>query len=670
MERRFLTLPQPAQLEASHRTLTIRPHPPGSTRNFELAQWTAERFKEAGLQEVGSVSHDVWLPVPREVAVEIAGPVPWRAATEEPALTEDADTQLGPSDRQPAFHAYSASGAVTASVVYAGHGHPADYDWLRAQGIDVAGKIVLVRYSSPYSYRGFKALTAEQRGAAAVLMFADPEDDGSARGAPYPHGPWRPDTAIARGSIAYDFLAPGDPLTPGWASLAGAPRLSPADAPALPAIISVPIAAADATTLLEALGGPVAPSDWQGGLPIEYRAGPGPPNVDVRVRIDTAIAPVWTVTGLLRGSEQPEQLIIVGNHRDAWGHGGVDPSSGSAALVELARCFGALARQGWRPRRSILFASWDAEELALTSSTEWAEQHQRRLGDSAVAYLNVDGAASGSQFVAAASPSLRSLVAEAARAVRDPTAGIPVAAVARARLESATGEPLNQPDAFVDDRLGGGSDYTPFLNHLGIPIADLAFGGPHGVYHTRYDTHAWVSRHGDPGFRYHRALVQIWGIAALRLASADVLPLDPMATASSIAALVRDLEQSLRWRTQSRSDAAMRDLVAAVDALARAAAAFDLARAAALERNDRIALSQINRRLVQFERAFLDPAGLDGRPWYRHLIHAPAFSYQPEGLPGLQDAIRGGDERRWVAEVGRLVAALQRAAAQLRAIAT
>jgi N-acetylated-alpha-linked acidic dipeptidase len=311
-------------------------------------------------------------------------------------------------------------------VVYAGSGNPEDYDWLAARGVDIKGKIALVRYSMPYSYRGFKALTAQQRGASGIIIYSDPADDGYRRGEVYPKGPWGPPSHIQRGGIVYDFLVPGDPLTPGWASVAGAKRIPARDAVSLPAIVSVPMSYKDARVILEALGGREAPGPWRGGLPITYRIGPGPATVRIRVRNDDRVRPIWTVTGKIRGSTEPERWIVVGNHRDAWVYGGVDPSSGSASMMELARTLGAAAKDGLRPKRSIVFASWDAEEWTLTSSTEWGEQFEDELREKTIAYLNVDSSASGPNFTAAAVPSLNTFIMEAAASITDPATNVPL----------------------------------------------------------------------------------------------------------------------------------------------------------------------------------------------------------------------------------------------------
>ena len=408
-ERQFLGLPSAERLRESNRYFAGRPHLAGTSRDRELAEYVRDRFTALNLEEVAISTHEVLLPWPEETSVEMVAPRSWRASMTEDPIDGDAYTQAPPAELGLPYHAYSRSGEVTAAVVYAGSGNPEDYDRLDRMGIDVKGKIALVRYSVPYSYRGFKALTAQERGLAGILIYSDPADDGFAKGAVYPAGPWGPASHIQRGGIVYDFLVPGDPLTPGWASTPGARRIAREDARSLPAIVSAPLSWKDARVLLESIGGPLAPSEWRGAMPLTYRVGGGPLVVRMRVRADDRVRPVWTVTGIMRGVERPDQVIVVGNHRDAWIYGGADPSSGSAALMELAETLGALARDGWRPRRSILFASWDAEEFTLTSSTEWGEEHAEMLRDHAVAYINVDSAASGPRLSASAVPSLNRL---------------------------------------------------------------------------------------------------------------------------------------------------------------------------------------------------------------------------------------------------------------------
>jgi N-acetylated-alpha-linked acidic dipeptidase len=661
IEAQFLALPSQERVRDDHRFLTAEPHLAGSPRNRLLAEWQRDRWQSWGLEDVHIATHDVLLPWPEEVKVEMVAPRAWQATLREDAIEGDPSTLVDPGLT---YLAYSGSGDVTGDVVYAGSGNPENYDWLEAQGIHVKGKIGLVRYSVPYSYRGFKALTAQQRGLAGLIIYSDPAEDGYKRGKTYPDGPWGPESHIQRGGIPFDFLVPGDPLTPGWASIPGAKRIPIAEAVSVPTIITVPMSYREARVILEALGGPDAPQSWQGGLPIKYRVGAGPARVRLKVAIDTNTREIQTVVGRIRGSELPEEEVIVGNHRDAWVFGGVDPSSGSATLMDLARSLGSMLRQGVRPRRTIVFASWDAEEFTLTSSTEWGEQYAEDLRRRAVAYINVDSSASGPNFTSTAVPSLNQFVTEAARDVRVPGDRQSIAAVATERRSRETGALPNAVGGeLVNNRLGSGSDYTVFLNHLGVPVIDMAFDGPYGVYHSVYDNHQWVSRVGDPGFRYHTAMTRLWGVMALRLANADVLPFDYRPYASRLSEFAREVEA--RWR-QSRPAggdpaAAFAPLHAAIERF-RAAAASAAARSAAALSGTSTARASVNRALMDAERALLDPQGLRGRPWYRHQVYAPKFTYAPEVLPGPAEAVAAGDPARVSRECQRVADAIDRAA--------
>ncbi|HEY7475652.1 MAG TPA: M28 family metallopeptidase [Vicinamibacterales bacterium] len=650
LESRFQQSVEAERIRDFHKEYAAKPHVAGTPRDRELAEWTRDRWREYGLDDVAITEHEVLLPYPEDVTVEMTAPKPWRASMKEEPIPGDEYTQ---ADVGLPYHAYSASGDVTAPVVYAGSGNPADYDWLRSKGIDIKGKIALVRYSVPYSYRGFKALTAQRRGAAGILIYSDPADDGFKKGKVYPDGPWGPDSHIQSGGIVFDFMVPGDPLTPGWASVPGAKRISASESVALPKIMSAPLSWKDAKVILGALEGVEAPKAWQGaGL---YKVGPGPATVRLRLKMDDRVRPIWTVTGKIRGREEPESLVIAGNHRDAWMYGGVDPSSGSAAQMELARTLGALAKAGARPRRTILLASWDAEEFTLTSSTEWGEQHERELREQAIAYLNVDSAASGPNFGAAAVPALNRLIGEVASDVRDPVARIPIVAAWRGRAQKERGTlPTGGGGELVNNKLGSGSDYTVFLNFLGIPIADLSFDGPYGVYHSVYDNHNWVARIGDPGFRYHAAMVRVWGLLALRLANADVLPLDYEAYAGRIREFIDAIDRRYAAELEPARVAAER-LASAASAAARDMEAARSSGSAA----------EVNRRLIAAERAFLDPEGIPGRPWYRHQIYAPKFTYAPELLPAVAEAVQAGDPAAVARQAARLAAALDRAAAVL-----
>ena len=658
LESRFLGEPDAERVGTSHQFLTAHPHPAGSARNRELADWIADQFRAAGLKEVAIARHHLLLPEPAEISVELVSPRPWRASLHEPAVDGDPQTTAGPDLIGVAHHAYSASGTVTAQAVYAGEGEPSDYDWLARQGVDVRGRIVIVRHSGGQRYRGALVWTAQQRGAAGILMYPDRRDTAAADAG----GLAGAESRIERGSIAYDFIAPGDPLTPGVASVDGAPRIERVAAASLPAIPSVPISARDARTILQSLGGPQGGDRLRTGLLDDVRTGPGPGVVRMTVRMNERVAAIWTVTATLPGTDGTGDAVIIGNHRDAWIFGGVDPATGTAALLELARSLGALARGGWQPKRSLVFASWDAEEVALGSSTEWGEQNAAWLSERAVAYLNVDSAASGSRFVAGAVPSLMRVIAEAADAVRDPRSRTSVAAAARASRSAERGTAARGSlDEVLEDRLGGGSDYTVFLNHLGIPSADLAFDGPYSVYHTLYDTHQYVARYADPGFLYTTTLVKVLGVAALRLADADALPLDFNATVSAIGAFIREIESRAGPATPPFTE-----VQAALDELAAAARGFAAARDAALAKEDRHQLAALNRRALLLERAFIDPAGLPGRPWYRHVVHAPARDYAPVVLPGISEATAAADAGRIAHETARFSRILRRARDVLR----
>jgi len=662
-EGAFLKLPSERKVRDDHRFLTEEPHLAGSPRNRLLAEWQRERWQAWGLEDVHIVTHDVLLPWPEEVQVEMVAPRAWRARLEEDPVAGDPSTL---KDAGIPYLAFSASGDVTADVVYAGSGNPENYDWLAAQGIDVRGKIAIVRYSVPYSYRGFKALTAQQRGLAGLLIYSDPGEDGFKKGKTYPDGPWGPESHIQRGGIPFDFLVPGDPLTPGWASVPGARRIPIEEAVSIPKIISVPLSYRDARVILEALGGPETPPSWQGGLDITYRAGGGPARVRLHVAIDSKTREIQTVIGRIRGSELPDEEVIVGNHRDAWVFGGVDPSSGSATLMDLARSLGALLRHGMRPKRTIVFASWDAEEFTLTSSTEWGEQYADDLRRRAVAYINVDSSASGPNFTSTAVPSLNQFLAEAARDVHVPGQRLSIAQAAAERKTRESGALPNANGAeLVNNRLGSGSDYTVFLNFLGVPVVDMAFDGPYGVYHSIYDNHLWVSRIGDPGFRYHTGMTRLWGVMTLRLANADVLPFDYRPYAARLEEFAREVEA--RWSSARAAAPGESPFGAVHAAIARFAEAADGAAArsrAALDASAAERMS-INRALMDAERALLDPEGIPGRPWYRHQVYAPKFTYAPEILPGPAEAIAAGDDVRLAMTCQRLAAAIDRAATVL-----
>ncbi len=622
-----------------HRYLTAEPHPAGSARNNELAQWVAEQWRQQGLEDVTVHQYDVLHSSPREISLEMVKPTPYRASLREAAYDVDPDTKNPKVDG--AYLGYSASGEVTAPVVYAHSGNPEDYDYLRKHGIDVRGKIVLVRYSNPYSYRGFKALTAERLGAAAILIYSDPAEDGYTKGTVYPEGPWGPESHIQRGAITYDFLEPGDPLTPGYASVPGAKRIPAEQAISLPKIMGVPLSWHDAEPLLRKMDGPVAPESWQGGLPFKYRVGGKRVVAHLKVDMNTSVQPYYVTEARIRGSESPDQWVVLGNHRDAWVFGGVDPSSGTAAMLEMTRSLGQLLARGIRPKRTLVICSWDGEEYALTGSTEWGEQYADELKQKAVAYLNVDEATSGKNFEGDAVGSLAPMLVEVSRGLPAPS-GKTLYDEWKISRKAELNLPQAVPDAeLANTRIGSGSDHTVFLNFLGIPTVGLTFTGPYGVYHSMYDDFFWMNHFGDPGYRYHTLMAQLWGVLALRLANAEILPYDFDSYAENIRQFVVDLNLAnhvgghinLAALQQHISDfqAAGRELNLAV------------AQSISSGRLDPAAAAKVNQQLMQVERNWCNPQGIPGRPWFKHSLYAARYTYAHLELPGLTEAAEAGD---------------------------
>ena len=650
LESRLIETVRAENCRREHRIFTAKPHMAGSARNYELAQYVAEQWRKYGLEDVQLIEHPVYLPWPVRYEATLVDSREKLSLKEEP-IPEDPDSYS--NEVGIPYCAYSADVDITAPVVYVNSGNPEDYDLLQKQGVDVRGKIALARYSVPYSYRGFKALTAQKRGASALLLYSDPAEDGFKKGAVYPAGPWGPESHLQRGGIVYDFNLPGDPRTPGWASVPGGRFLPAETAVSMPTIAAAPMSYKDARKLLSMMTGPTAPQKWQGGLPLQYRLGPTSDKLHLVIENDKKVRSIWNVVGRLRGTERPDEWVVLGNHRDAWVFGGVDPSSGSATMMETARAFAELKRSGWKPRRTLIFASWDAEEFTLTGSTEWGELEADKLKAGALAYLNVDSSASGNNFTAAAVPSLANFLREVARDVPDPSGGSIYDLWAS----------RNKSDTPVTTRLGSGSDYTVFLNFLGVPMADLTFDGPYGVYHSIYDSFTWIDRVGDPGYRYHAAMSRYWAVAALRLAECDYVPLDYDAYAREVKIYLDETERAGRDRKMAI------DFQAALSAVERwqknARVVLEAARKAA-ESGDSKQAEHAHHALMKVERALLDEEGLAGRPWFKHLIYAPRPTYKAMVLPALTEAIEAGDEARARKEVDRLTRALNRAAAVLQ----
>lgn len=662
VEQQFLAVPD-AKLAGEHlKTLTAEPHIASSPEDHKTALYVAEKFRAAGL-ETEIVPYRVLMNQPKVVKFEAydgSGKLISSGPTRE--HVEGDPGQDDPRVVMP-FNGSSGSGDVTGEVVYANYGRLEDFDQLAAQHVDLHGKIVLVRYGA--NFRGVKVYIAQQRGAAGVLIYSDPQDDGYYKGDPYPMGPWRPETGVQRGSVQFLFTYPGDPETPGVASTMDLPdsaRINPEGNQ--PRIISIPISYHDAAPILEALKGAGVPQGWQGALPFRYHVGPGGVKVHLVSQQDYERRVIWDVIGKIKGSEYPDEWVVAGNHRDAWVYGAVDPNSGTAAMLESVHGIGALLKTGWRPRRTVVFCSWDAEEEGLIGSTEWVEQHAKAL-EHAVAYFNVDVAVSGPDFSAAAVPSLKGFIKDLTRAVPSP-AGPSV--YDEWRLERSEGNehrgsnaPPADEDVHVGD-LGSGSDFTPFLQHIGVPSTDIGSGGPYGVYHSTFDDFAWYVMNADPHFVYLQEMARVFGMEAVRMADADVLPYDYVAYAKAI--------QGYITAAQRRADEAgmgSLDFAGAQIAAGKFYAAAEHAHD--LQESETGKLGKLNAALRAAEAALTTDAGLPNRPWYRHTIYAPGVytGYAAVVIPGVNEAVDARDTGRAAQQLSVLTEALNRAAGVLQA---
>lgn len=641
LESKFKAMISPDREREFHRYFTSEPHPAGTPQNKKVAEYIAQKWRDQGMEDVVIRQYDVLSSLPKAISVEMVSPILYKASLREDAYDVDPDTK-NPEIRS-GWLSMSASGETTAPVVYAHSGNPEDYDVLQKAGIDVRGKIVLVRYSNPYSYRGFKALTAQQHGAAGILIYSDPAEDGYKKGKVFPEGPWGPESHIQRGAITYDFIVPGDPLTPGWASLPGAKRIPIEEARSVPKIMAVPLSWRDAKPLLENMGGPVAPRNWQGGLPIKYRLG-GKAQVHLRVEMDTRVMPYYVVESRIRGAQHPDEWIVLGNHHDAWEFGGVDPSSGTASMMEMTRAFGELLKQGARPNRTLVFCSWDGEEVGLTGSTEWGEQFENDLKLKAIAYLNVDSSASGPDFDGSAVASLAPVLLETTKTFQDPATGSSLyeawrKSTERKRHEDRETEPVTDAN-LVDVRIGSGSDHTVFLNHDGVPVVGLQFDGPYGVYHSAYDNFYWMNHSGDPGYRYHTLMSQFWGVLAMRLANSEALPYDFAEHARKLREFVSEIQN----KNGAQQNLDVQPLLSSIAEFEAEGRNLNDAVASVLNgKSDSAALNALNQQMMKVERNWLLPEGIPGRPWFKHMLYAARFTYAHLELPGLTEAVEKGD---------------------------
>ncbi len=636
-EQKMREIPDPVLLREYMQFLSSEPHALGSQKGKINAEWVRNKFKSWGL-EASIEEFQVLFPIPRERVVELIAPEKYTARLEEPAVLEDPDST--DAEQLPTFNAFSADGDITAQLVYVNYGLPEDYETLRKLGVDVKGKIVLARYGA--SWRGIKPKVAYENGVAACLIYSDPKDDGYYRGAVYPEGPYRPEHGVQRGSVVDMPLYPGDPLTPNEGAAPGVRRLAINEAPTIMKIPVMPLSWGDALPLLKNLRGSIAPEAWRGALPVTYFLGPGPAVVHFKLSSDWSLCPARNVIARIPGSVYPDEWVIHGNHQDGWVNGASDPLSGLVALLEEARAFGELLKQGWRPKRTIILAAWDGEEEGLIGSTEWAEQHAAELADKAVAYLNTDSSGRG-WYDAGGSHSLERFMHEVARDIADPMTGRSVYDAALEHEAQQAGEKAPKEVPRADRRigaLGSGSDYTVFLDHLGIASLNFGFGGMDegGIYHSIYDTMHWFTRFSDSTHAYGRALAQLDGTAVMRLADAPVLPFEFTNLAETVGSYVDDLQQL----ATTDGDVSLAPLKTAQQGLAKSAQAYEQALAkASVYEGEAVQLAQLNRLLFQAERALLSSEGLPRRPWYRHQLYAPGFytGYGVKTIPYVREAL-------------------------------
>jgi N-acetylated-alpha-linked acidic dipeptidase len=704
-ETKFRSIPDTGRQRAALQRLSARPHHLGSPYDKANAEWLRDQFASYGW-DARIDEYQVLFPTPKERLLELVSPGKFMARLDEPALKEDPTTSQK-TEQLPTYNSFSADGDVTGELVYVNYGIPADYEELERHGISVRGRIVIARYGG--SWRGIKPKVAAEHGAIGCIIYSDPRDDGYYQGETYPLGPWRPKDGVQRGSVLDLPVAPGDPLTVGIGATKDAKRIERKDAATIMKIPVLPISYSDAQPLMAALTGPVVPDAWRGALPITYHMGPGAARVHLKLVFNWNLTPAYDVVATLRGATFPDEWVVRGNHYDGWVNGAQDPLAGMVAELEEARALGELVKQGWHPRRTIVYAAWDGEEPALLGSTEWAEDHADELRRKAAFYLNTDGNGRGYLGVGG-SHTLEKFVNQVAREIEDPETRVSAwkrAQAARIRFggPAQRREARERPDLRID-ALGSGSDYSPFLQHLGIASLNVGYGGEDGggIYHSIYDTYSWYSRFGDTAFVYGRALSQTVGTMMMRMADADLLPHDFTALAETVRGYATELK-GLRDDIASRIVEGNRELEDgivsatmdprfpekapaketaapflnfapldnAAESLTKAAARYERAYEAALGagRVDQATATAVNGMLRDAERTLTSPEGLPLRPWYQHLLYAPGYytGYGVKTMPSAREAIEQKDWKAADKEIQRIGKALDDAAAHVSRIA-
>ena len=680
LEETFRAVPKPENAREYMRKITAKPHHAGSPASRAVAEYILQQYKTWGL-DASIESFEALMPYPTERLVEMVAPERYTLKLVEPAVPQDPDSE-DPSGL-PTFNAYSADGDVTGELVYVNFGTPEDYEQLAKLGVDVKGKIAIARYGR--SWRGIKPKVAFEHGAVGCIIYSDPHEDGYFPGDVYPDGPYRPELGAQRGSVMDMPIHPGDPLTPGTAAEPGLSRMDRGASPTILKIPVLPISYADALPLLRNLKGPVAPETWRGALPITYHLGGGPARVHIKLAFDWQNRPLHNVIARIPGTEFPDEWIVYGNHHDAWVNGAADPTSGQVSLMETARGFAQLLKSGWRPKRTIILASWDGEEWGLLGSTEWAEKHAADLSNKAVVYINSDGTGKGWLSISG-SHSLEAFANEVMRDLPDPKR--PAKTLFEAKLDRELSQAKEEADKarirsrrdFPLEALGSGSDYTAFLDYLTVASLNAGFGGEGsdgGVYHSKYDSFYWYTHFSDSDFSYNAALSRTLGTAILRLANADVLPFEFTATSRTLSGYVDELEKLTKDTkdTKEHPDLDFKPLRAAVAKLQKAADAYGAAYAKGKTPKDREQLAELNHLLYTSERQFKYDAGLPKREWFKHLAYAPGFytGYGVKTLPGIREGI---EQKAWdepkkyipivAAAIEKLAAQVDRAASLLR----
>ena len=681
-ERQFLAMPDAKLAEADFDVMTAQPHHTGSPYEIKLADYVADRLKTFGF-DVSRDEYSVLLPWPGERRLDIVGPDQVKLEVEEEKIRGDQWADM--PGILPAYNAYSPSGDVTGEIVYVNFGIPSDYDTLQKLGIDVKGKIVLARYGG--SWRGIKPKVAAEHGAVACLIYSDPHEDGYFQGEVYPDGPFRGWGMIQRGSVMDMPTYPGDPSTPGRPSKPGVARIPTDQIKTLAPIPVQPLSYRDGVELLKRLKGPVAPEAWRGALPITYHVGPGPARVHVKLTMDYADRRLINVVGRIAGREFPDEWVIVGSHRDAWTFGASDSVSGHVSMMSVARAFGDMMKADWRPRRTVIFVSWDGEEQGLLGSTEWVEEFATELRAKTAVYVNRDAGAGGLNFTSSAVHSLTPFVHELAQSIRPAgeSKTLYEGWLARVREQAPKQEGQPPPAETIKTppvgALGSGSDYTAFLDHVGITSLDMGLNGTggDGTYHSTYDNPTWFKKYIDPQFKYSVLAAQMTGVALLRLADGEVLPFDYESYGKQILEYVNEIEQQATKAStpEANNDAKkidFRGLKAAAESFAKAGA--DLRRRAdevVLQSDSSqaaarlAAIRDINHRLMMAERDLIEPQGLPDRPWFRHVVYAPGLytGYGVKTIPGVREAVDAGNYARASDQAAIVIRALQRAAKTL-----